>query len=141
MIEQGIDEGATLAYGEYPDRARSPGYFVQPRVFSGVTSGMALAQEEVFGPVLSIMSYTTPDEAVAIANSTPYGPFAAESAGDDRSAMALGRRITAGQVDLNGAPYNPLTPLGGFGASGHGRELGPYGLREFLSPKPIQMRT
>ena len=141
MIEQGIDEGSTLAYGEYPDRARSPGYFVGPHVLSGVTSEMALVQQEVFGPVLSIMSCTTPDEAVAIANSTTYGLCAAVWAGDDRNAMALGRRITAGQVELNGAPYNSFAPFGRVGASGHGHELGPYGHREFLSPKSIQVRT
>jgi acyl-CoA reductase-like NAD-dependent aldehyde dehydrogenase len=100
---------------------------------------MTIAQEEIFGPVLSIISYSgDEDEGVALVNGTDYGLCGAVWGPDDRSAYGVARRIRAGQVDINGAPYNGLAPFGGFGLSGHGRELGPLGIEEFLAPQALQ---
>ena len=98
-----------------------------------------VAQEEVFGPVLSGIAYDEEDEAVRIANGTPYGLGAAVWSGNPARALALARRLRAGQVDVNGAPFNPAAPFGGFGMSGVGRENGVFGLEEFLEPRAIQL--
>jgi acyl-CoA reductase-like NAD-dependent aldehyde dehydrogenase len=101
---------------------------------------MSIAQEEIFGPVLSIMTYRTEDEAVDIANGTLYGLAAAVWSGDPHRADRVARRLKAGQVDINGGAFNPLAPFGGFKQSGYGRELGRFGLEEFLEVKSIQYR-
>ena len=99
---------------------------------------MTIAQEEIFGPVLSIIPYDTEDEAVDIANDSIYGLAAAVWAADAEHTTAVARRIRAGQIDINGGSFNPLAPFGGFKQSGHGRELGKFGLEEYLEPKSLQ---
>jgi len=139
-IRKGLDEGAKLvAGGEDPPEGKDTGYFVQPTVFSDVTPDMTIAQEEIFGPVLAIMPYDSEDEAVAIANNTLYGLAGGVWSGDPEHAKQVARRIRTGQVEINGAAFNPLAPFGGFKQSGHGRELGKFGLDEFLEVKSIQL--
>lgn len=101
---------------------------------------MAIAREEIFGPVLSIMTYRDEEEAVTIANSTNYGLAAAVWSGDQERAERVARRLKAGQVDINGGAFNLLAPFGGCKQSGYGRELGAYGLEEFLELKSLQLR-
>jgi len=138
-IEQGLRQGAALVLGgaEAPDGLPT-GYFVRPTIFARVRPEMTIAQEEIFGPVLSILPYEGEEEAIRIANGTMYGLAAAVWSADLERARRVARRLRAGQVDLNGARFNPLAPFGGFGQSGHGRELGRFGLEEFLEPKAIQ---
>ncbi|MBK5275756.1 MAG: aldehyde dehydrogenase family protein [Desulfuromonadales bacterium] len=116
------------------------GFFVRPTVFGRVTPDMAIAREEIFGPVLSIMTYRDEEEAVTIANSTNYGLAAAVWSGDQERAERVARRLKAGQVDINGGAFNLLAPFGGCKQSGYGRELGAYGLEEFLELKSLQLR-
>jgi len=137
-IAKGIAEGATLiAGGKSPD-GLTEGHFIEATVFSNVTRDMCIAQEEIFGPVLSIMPYDSVDEAIDIANDTPYGLAGAVWAKDPRDAEEVALQIDSGQIDLNGGRFNPLAPFGGFKASGHGRENGSFGLEEFLEPKSLQ---
>jgi len=140
FIEQGVAEGATLACGgaEPPD-GLDRGYFVRPTVFAGVRPEMAIAQEEIFGPVLSVLPYDGEDEAVAVANGTRYGLAGAVWSADQEHALAVARRLRTGQVDINGGRFNPLAPFGGYKQSGNGRELGRYGLEEFLEVKSLQL--
>ena len=112
---------------------------MQPTVFADVSPQMRIAQEEIFGPVLCVMAYRTVDEAIAIANGTPYGLAAAVWGGDEASASEVGRRLRAGQVDINGAPFNLDAPFGDFGQSGIGRENGKYGVGEFIELRSLQM--
>jgi aldehyde dehydrogenase (NAD+) len=114
------------------------GYYVRPTVFSDVKPGMTIAQEEIFGPVLSVISYGSEDEAVEIANGTRYGLAAAVWSADADHATAVARRLRAGQVEINGGAFNPVAPFGGFGHSGYGRELGVHGMEEFLETKSLQ---
>jgi aldehyde dehydrogenase (NAD+) len=138
--EQGEREGARVVTGgSEPPEGAERGYFVRPTVFSGVTSDMTIAQEEIFGPVLAIMPYEGEDEAVAIANDTVYGLAGGVWSADEERARAVARRIRTGQVEINGGAFNPLAPFGGFKQSGRGRELGRYGLEEFLVPKSLQL--
>ena len=139
-IRKGVEEGAKLvAGGEDPPPDRTEGFFVQPTVFSDVTREMTIAQEEIFGPVLAIMPYDSEDEAIAIANDTVYGLAGGVWSGDPERAKQVARRIRTGQVEINGAAFNPVAPFGGFKQSGHGRELGKFGLDEFLEVKSIQL--
>jgi aldehyde dehydrogenase (NAD+) len=139
FIERGEAEGATLAAGgAEPPEGVTAGYFVRPTVFSGVKPDMTIAQEEIFGPVLSVIGYGSEDEAVEIANGTRYGLAAAVWSGDADHAAAVGRRLRAGQVEINGGAFNPVAPFGGFGQSGYGRELGVHGMEEFLEIKSLQ---
>lgn len=117
------------------------GYFVAPTIYGNVAPDSRLANEEVFGPVLAVLCYDTIDEAVALANGTPYGLAAAVWAAGDAEGIEVAHRLRAGQVDVNGAGFNPAAPFGGFGMSGMGREGGVYGLEEFLEPKSIQLPT
>ena len=112
---------------------------MKPTVFADVTNDMTIAQEEIFGPVLSIIAYDDEDDAVRIANDTVYGLHAGVYGGDKEHATQVARRIQAGQVDVNGADFNPLAPFGGYKQSGHGRELGKYGLEEYLETKSLQL--
>jgi acyl-CoA reductase-like NAD-dependent aldehyde dehydrogenase len=139
-IKVGIEEGAKLICGgtEAPDGLDS-GYFVQATVFSDVTPGMRIAQEEIFGPVLAIMAYDDEDEAVALANGTQYGLAGGVWSGDEERAKRVARRMDTGQVEINGGVFNPLAPFGGRKMSGHGRELGPYGIEDYLSLKSMQL--
>ncbi len=138
-IEKGIAEGAKLVTGgaEPPDGLEK-GYFVRPTVFSEVTPDMTIAQEEIFGPVLSIIPYDTEDQAVEIANGTIYGLAGGVWSGDQAHAEQVARRLRTGQVDINGAMYNPLAPFGGYKQSGVGRENGRIGFEEFLETKSLQ---
>jgi len=138
-IRKGIDEGATLLTGgaEAPE-GLGTGYFVRPTVFSNVTRDMTIAQEEIFGPVLSIIPFDTEEEAVDIANSTVYGLSGGVWAGDKDHATAVARRLRTGQVEVNGGGFNPLAPFGGYKQSGIGRELGRFGLEEYLEVKALQ---
>jgi len=139
-IEKGIEEGARLLTGgAEPPEGLERGYFVRPTVFSEVTAEMTIGQEEIFGPVLVIQPYEGEDDAVRIANSTPYGLSGGVwSAGTDR-AIAVARRIRTGQVEINGGAFNPHAPFGGYGQSGHGRENGRYGIEELLQVKALQL--
>ncbi len=139
-IAKGEEEGAKLVTGgaEAPDGLES-GYFVRPTVFSEVKPEMTIAQEEIFGPVLSIIPYEDEDEAAQIANGTIYGLDGGVWSSDPERAKAFARRMRTGQVQINGATFNPLAPFGGYKQSGHGRELGRFGLEEFLEVKSIQL--
>ncbi|MET8578834.1 aldehyde dehydrogenase family protein [Streptomyces sp. NPDC005012] len=138
-IEKGVAEGARLVAGgaEAPE-GKDKGFHVSPTVFADVTPGMTIAQEEIFGPVLSVLKYEDEDEAVRIANGTVYGLAGAVWAGDEAEAVAFARRLDTGQVDINGGRFNPLAPFGGYKHSGVGRELGAHGLTEFLQTKSLQ---
>src|SRR5205085_1117336 len=137
-IRRGQEEGARLvAGGEDPPEGADRGYFVQPTVFSDVTPEMTIAQEEIFGPVLAIMPYDDEDDAVRIANETIYGLAGGVWSGDEERAQRVARRLRTGQVEINGAAFNPLAPFGGYKQSGHGRELGTFVLEDFLETKSI----
>ncbi|MBC7375061.1 MAG: aldehyde dehydrogenase family protein [Frankiales bacterium] len=140
FIEQAINDGATVVAGG-PERPAGldTGYYVRPTVLAGVVPGSRVEQEEVFGPVLAVISYTSEDEAVAIANGTPYGLSGGVFSGDQDRAIAFARRMRTGMVDVNGGRFNPLAPFGGYKQSGNGRELGEYGLEEFLEIKSLQL--
>ena len=125
--------------GDEAPEGLEQGYFVQPTVFSDVRNDMTIAQEEIFGPVLSIIPYDSEDEAIAIANDSMYGLAGGVWSGDPERAERVARRIRTGQVEINGATFNPLAPFGGFKQSGHGRELGKFGLEEFLEVKSLQL--
>ncbi|MFD5426318.1 aldehyde dehydrogenase family protein [Streptomyces sp. NPDC127084] len=135
-IEQGIAEGARLVAGG-PEAPHETGYFVAPTVFADVTPEMTIAQEEIFGPVVSILRYEDEDDALRIANGTVYG-LAGAVWGERDEAVAFARRMDTGQVDINGGRFNPLAPFGGYKQSGIGRELGPHGLAEYLHTKSLQ---
>jgi aldehyde dehydrogenase (NAD+) len=138
-IEKGISEGAKLLCGgvEAPE-GLDKGFYVRPTVFSDVSTDMTIAQEEIFGPVLSIIPYDTEEEAVAIANDTVYGLAGGVWAGDKGHAEAIARRLRTGQVEVNGGGFNPMAPFGGYKQSGIGRELGRFGLEEYLEVKALQ---
>ncbi|WP_405611170.1 aldehyde dehydrogenase family protein [Streptomyces sp. NBC_00076] len=136
-IEKGVSEGARLIAGG-PESPREQGYFVSPTVLADVTPDMAVAQEEIFGPVLSILRYEDEEDALRIANGTVYGLAGAVWAGDEAEAVAFARRMDTGQVDINGGRFNPLAPFGGYKQSGVGRELGSHGLAEYLQTKSLQ---
>ena len=138
LIEQGVAEGAKLVAGG-PGRPQGieRGFFARPTIFSRVSSGMTIAREEIFGPVLSILPYKDEDDAVRIANDTPYGLSGYVSSADLGRARAVARRLRTGNVHLNGAPVDMTAPFGGYKQSGLGREWGAYGLEEFLETKAI----
>jgi acyl-CoA reductase-like NAD-dependent aldehyde dehydrogenase len=139
-IGKGQAEGAKLVHGgaEAPE-GLDRGYFVAPTVFSEVTPDMTIAQEEIFGPVLSIMPYDDEEDAIRIANDSVYGLAGGVWSGDEEHAKRVARRIRTGQVEINGGAFNPMAPFGGYKQSGHGRELGKYGIEEFLQVKSMQL--
>ena len=139
-IRKGIDEGATLVTGgaEAPE-GLDKGYFVRPTVFANVRNDMTIAREEIFGPVLSIIPYEDEDDAVRIANDTVYGLAGGVWSSDVERAKQIARRLRTGQVDINGGKFNALAPFGGYKQSGNGREMGKYGLEEFLETKSLQL--
>ena len=138
LIQKGIDEGATLAAGGTGrPQGLVKGYFARPTVFSGVSNDMTIAREEIFGPVLSIIPYDDEDQAVAIANDTPYGLSGYVSSGSLERARRVAARLRTGMVHINGASLDSMAPFGGYKASGNGREWGPEGIEEFLEMKSI----
>lgn len=139
-IAKGVEEGARIVTGgaEAPSQ-HERGYFVKPTVLADVDPDSTVAQEEIFGPVLSVIPYADEEDALRIANNSLYGLHGAVWAGDDDRALAFARRMTTGTVDINGGRYNPLAPFGGFKQSGNGREMGYHGLVEFLQTKAIQL--
>ncbi len=141
-IKKGIAEGAELIAGgaDKPEGLADGGYFVKPTVFGKVKNSMTIAQEEIFGPVLSIIPYKDDEDAIRIANDSAYGLAGAVWSKDDARAQKVARRIRAGQVDVNGGAFNMNAPFGGFKQSGHGREAGIYGLEEFLEYKSLQLK-
>jgi acyl-CoA reductase-like NAD-dependent aldehyde dehydrogenase len=114
------------------------GYFIQPTILSEVTRDMTVANEEIFGPVLVIIPVDSEDEAIEIANATPYGLAGSVWAGDASHAEKVARQLRTGQVDINGGAFNPSAPFGGYKQSGNGRERGRWGLEEFLETKAMQ---
>jgi aldehyde dehydrogenase (NAD+) len=136
-IRKGVEEGATLAAGG-PEAPLPQGFYVAPTVFGGVTPEMTIAQEEIFGPVLSVMPYADEDDAVRIANSTIYGLAGAVFSADTERALRIARRLRTGQVDINAAAFNTSAPFGGYRQSGNGREFGRFGLDEFCEVKSVQ---
>ncbi len=143
FIQQGIDEGATLVTGGTgkPDvpQGYEDGYYTKPTVFANVSNSMTIAREEIFGPVLSIIGYADEDDAVAIANDTEYGLAGGVWGTDTDRALGVAKRLRTGQVDMNGAFLNHEAPFGGYKKSGNGRELGRFGLAEFVEAKSINL--
>ena len=138
-INKGIDEGARIICGGVtPPEGLEQGFYVTPTIFSDVRNDMTIAQEEIFGPVLSIIPYDSEDEAVAIANDSLYGLAGGVWAGTDEKAFEVARKIRTGQVEINGGSWNVVAPFGGYKQSGIGRELGKYGFEEFLEVKAVQ---
>ena len=137
-MQIGIDEGARLVAGG-PGRPEGidRGFFVKPTVFADVHNGMRIAREEIFGPVLSMIPFKDLDDAIAIANDTPYGLAAYLFTSDLDKARSVARRLRAGSVHINGAGQGYMEPFGGFKQSGNGRECGTYGLLDFLELKSI----
>jgi acyl-CoA reductase-like NAD-dependent aldehyde dehydrogenase len=136
-IAKGKQEGARVILGGGRPSAFSKGYYVEPTIFADVQSKMTIAQEEIFGPVLSVLPYDTEEDAIRIANDTIYGLAGGVWSGDADRAMRVARRIRTGQVDVNGGRYNPMAPFGGYKQSGIGRELGMFGLEEYFQIKSI----
>ena len=137
-IERGVAEGARIAAGgaERP-QGLELGSYVLPTIFADVRPEMTIAREEIFGPVLSLLPYQTDQDAIAIANGTPYGLAAGVWSADQEHAVQIARQLRAGQVEINGGAFNVAAPFGGFGQSGYGRELGVAGLEEFLEFKAL----
>jgi aldehyde dehydrogenase (NAD+) len=138
LIQAGIDEGASLVAGGVgrPDGIET-GYYVKPTVFSDVNNDMTIAREEVFGPVLSIIPYEDEDDAVRIANDTPYGLSGYVTSADLGRARAIAARLRTGMVHINSASLDSMAPFGGYKHSGNGREWGQHGLEEFLEVKSV----
>jgi aldehyde dehydrogenase (NAD+) len=138
LIEQGVAEGARLVTGGpgRPD-GLARGYFVRPTVFADVSNDMTIAREEIFGPVLCLLPYDSEDDAVRIANDTPYGLSSYVSSGDPERAMRVASRLRTGMVHINGASVDYAAPFGGYKQSGNGREWGDFGFAEFLEVKAV----
>ena len=140
-IRKGIEGGAELLAGGADAPEGLPrGYYVKPTIFGRVKPDATIAQEEIFGPVLSIITYEDEDEAVKIANCTPYGLGGGVWSKDEEHAKKVAKRMRTGQVDINGGPFNLQAPFGGYKQSGNGRELGRFGLEEFLEYKSLQLK-
>lgn len=139
FIERAQRDGARLLTGG-AESVRDTGFFVAPTVFADVDPGSELGQEEVFGPVLAVIPYTDADDALQIANGTPYGLSGAVWAATDKEAIAFARMVQTGQLDINGGAYNPAAPFGGYKKSGIGRELGRFGFEEYLQTKSLQFK-
>ncbi len=139
-IQKGVDEGAKVVTGGTgAPEGLDTGYYVRPTVFSDVRPDMTIAQEEIFGPVLSILPYDDEDDAVAIANGVVYGLSGGVWSADKDRAVQVARRLRTGQVEVNGGAFNPSAPFGGYKQSGVGREYGQHGLEEFLEVKSLQL--
>jgi len=141
FIRKATEEGAELIAGgaDAPDGLPG-GYYVKATVFGKVDPKSTIGQEEVFGPVLSIITYKDEEDAIRIANDTIYGLAGGVWSADTARAQKVARRLRAGQIDINGGPFNMNAPFGGYKQSGHGREAGVYGLEEFLEYKSLQLK-
>ncbi len=138
LIEQGINEGARLvAGGTGRPEGFNRGYYVRPTVFADVNNDMTIAREEIFGPVLAMIPFDTEEEAVEIANDTPYGLAAYIQSGDRERIKRVSKQLRAGMVRINGASHAADAPFGGYKQSGIGREGGHWGLEDFLEVKAI----
>ncbi|HLU01948.1 MAG TPA: aldehyde dehydrogenase family protein [Advenella sp.] len=137
MIDHAVAAGARYVGEKQP--VPEHGFFIPATALSDITPAMTIAMEEVFGPVLCIMCYDDIEDGIALANGTEYGLAGAVWGPVTADTLAVARRIRAGQVDINGAPFNPAAPFGGFGKSGIGRENGRHGIQEFLEPVAIQL--
>jgi len=138
LIEKGIEEGAELvAGGPGKPEGFATGYFVKPTVFAGVNNQMTIAQEEIFGPVLTMIPFDTEEQAIEIANDTPYGLAAYFSTSDKERANRVAGQLRAGMISLNSASQDYAAPFGGYKQSGNGREWGEYGFDDFLEIKGI----
>lgn len=137
-IRRGLEEGASLLTGgEGRPEGLDRGWFAKPTIFTDVTNAMRIAREEIFGPVLSVITYDDEAEAIAIANDSDFGLQAYVLSSDEGRALRVARQLIAGRVVINGAPHDPRAPFGGFRQSGLGREIGAYGLDAFLEPRAI----
>jgi acyl-CoA reductase-like NAD-dependent aldehyde dehydrogenase len=137
-IEKGRREGARVIAGGRRPEGFDRGHYIEPTIFADVSAKMTIAQEEIFGPVLSILPYDSEEQAIAIANDSIYGLAGGVWSGDKDRAMRVARRMRTGQVDVNGGRFNPVAPFGGYKRSGIGREFGKYGLEEYLQIKSVQ---
>ena len=139
-IQAGIDEGATLVTGGTgkPD-GLDAGYYVKPTVFANVDNSMSIARDEIFGPVLSIIGYDNEEDAIRIANDSDYGLSGGVWSSDNVRALAVAKKLRTGEVDMNGSFLNTDAPFGGYKKSGNGRELGRFGLSEFVEAKQINL--
>ena len=138
-IQQGLDEGARLVTGGLGKPAGlEAGHFAKPTVFADVDNSMAIAREEIFGPVMSVIAYDTVEEAIAIANDTPFGLAAYVTGADLEAARAVAERIRAGYLLINDAEFDWSAPWGGYKQSGNGREFGPDGMTEYLETKVVR---
>ncbi|MEL6647752.1 MAG: aldehyde dehydrogenase family protein [Pseudomonadota bacterium] len=138
LIQAGIDDGATLAAGGPGlPQGFNKGYYIRPTVFTDVNNNMVIAREEVFGPVLAVLPFETEDEAIEIANDTPYGLAAYIQSGDTDRINRVSRKLRAGVVNVNGEAGDYDVPFGGYKQSGNGREAGPLGFHEYLETKAI----
>ena len=137
-LDSATAEGGRFACGGGRPADRDTGFFIEPTVIAGLDNNAKVAREEIFGPVLTVIAHDGDDDAVRIANDSRFGLSGAVWSGDEEHAMRVARRIRTGQIDVNGGAFNPCAPFGGVGASGHGRELGAYGLEEFFYLKSIQ---
>jgi aldehyde dehydrogenase (NAD+) len=138
LINKGIEEGATLvAGGPGLPEGVNKGFYVRPTIFSDVTNEMTIAREEIFGPVLVILGAEDEDDAVRIANDTPYGLAGYVTADTVDNARKVARRIRAGNINLQGVPNDRTAPFGGYKQSGNGREWGKFGLEEYLEVKAV----
>jgi aldehyde dehydrogenase (NAD+) len=138
LIQSGIDEGARVVVGGLgkPD-GLDTGFYVRPTVLTGVTPDMRVAREEIFGPVLSVLTYTDEDDAIHIANDSDYGLSGAVQSSDPEHALAVARRMRTGRVVLNGAEQDFAASFGGYKQSGNGREWGEAGFDEFIELKAV----
>ena len=137
-IEKGKKEGAQLVAGGGKPAQFATGFYVEPTIFANVDNKMTVAQEEIFGPVLSVIPYDSDDQAVSIANDSPYGLSGGVWAGTQERALDVAKQLRTGQVDVNGGRFNVLAPFGGYKKSGIGREIGPLAIEEFFQLKSIQ---
>jgi acyl-CoA reductase-like NAD-dependent aldehyde dehydrogenase len=140
FIGQGREQGARLVTGgAAPPEGLERGYYVRPTIFGDVDPDASIAQEEIFGPVLSVIPYRDEDHALEVANNSSFGLHGAVWSADRSRALAFARQVRTGTIDINGGAYNPYAPFGGYKKSGLGREMGRYGLEEFFEIKSIQL--
>jgi len=138
LIQSGIDEGANLAAGGLNrPKGLDKGYFVQPTVFADVKTSMKIANEEIFGPVISILPFENEEEAISISNDTTYGLTNYIQTNDKEKAHRIAKQLRSGMVEINGSAFTGGTPFGGYKQSGNGREGGAWGLEEYLEVKTI----